>query len=290
MIFNDIYSNLKHWYKLEETTGINVDDAKGSSDGTSNRTINNLTNANGVINKCFNFTSTQIDRVTLPYLSDINFYGSWSISFWCKLASIPYGDATKYLFVYQGEETPISLWYNKTGANALLSFYFSNSYGGICNFSHSYNDTDWHFITLSADGVANSLKIYIDAVAHSVDGYTSTLQASEEVTLTFGEQWDGLIDNIQFWNKALSQAEVEWLYNERNFNVLTKYYQVKRYTDASGDAGVVVEKFETLVNPLVVHEDIGLLADGTYGYTLCSVDDDCGTSAESEMIHMTKGT
>src|SRR5210317_280701 len=90
-------------------------------------------------------------------------------------------------------------------------------------------DTNWHHIVVQTTGSA--VEIFIDGESKSVSStyagsgsasswisypnYTGTVRANIGTNASFGPQYsNGQIDQVRFFNKALSAAEVTTLYNE----------------------------------------------------------------------------
>jgi hypothetical protein len=90
-------------------------------------------------------------------------------------------------------------------------------------------DTNWHHIVVQTTGSA--VEIYLDGQSQSVSStyagsgsasswisypnYTGTVRANIGTNASFGPQYsNGQIDQVRFFNKALSAAEVTTLYNE----------------------------------------------------------------------------
>lgn len=212
--------NIVAYYKLDETSGTTAYDALENYNGTNNgATVNQA----GKIGKAYDF-----DGVT-DYVSSaapISF-GAFSISAWVKADNL-----NNFRTVYGGR-------YNSSG-NPLVQLRFYNSKIGIemrsntnsgtgTGYLNTYGSTTlstgtWYYVILTYDD-SGAVKIYLD-------GDTST----PEVSTTYsGGTWsninewhigdgpgllgsdenffDGTIDEVGVWNRALSSTEVAELYN-----------------------------------------------------------------------------
>jgi hypothetical protein len=82
-------------------------------------------------------------------------------------------------------------------------------------------DDRWHHIALVRDaGASDLLKLYIDGVFEISDSYPTILDVSSAGDITFGIDitntrfYDGIIDDIHMYNRALTEAEILELYHE----------------------------------------------------------------------------
>ena len=85
--------------------------------------------------------------------------------------------------------------------------------GSDVQFSAVINDDQWHMLTYVRDGSRGY--IYVDAV--QVGTYNSAFSLDTVTRWSIGQEWDGstpsdfytgMVDDVRFYNKALSQAEV----------------------------------------------------------------------------------
>ena len=85
--------------------------------------------------------------------------------------------------------------------------------GPETEFPPAVNDDQWHMITFVLDG--STITIYTDAV--QVGTLSTTIDVTAETRWSIGQEWDdstpsnfyiGLVDDVRFYNKALTQAEV----------------------------------------------------------------------------------
>lgn len=94
--------------------------------------------------------------------------------------------------------------------------------------SSAYDDGNWHHVAFVYTP-STSLILYVDGVA--VDTNTTSITPSinnETADFTIGayspnqgytgDRWDGDIDEVAVWNKALELADVQTIYNSTNNN------------------------------------------------------------------------
>ena len=82
---------------------------------------------------------------------------------------------------------------------------------------HDVNDNIWHLVVATYDGAGN-IKTYVDGLIDNSD--TKTYNTSGQVNFvgksnhtTWPQYFNGAIDDIGFWNRALTQQEISALYN-----------------------------------------------------------------------------
>jgi len=291
MLFRDIYNNLLHWYKLDEITGNTIYDSKGTKNGISNTSLSLMTNNNGIINKCLQFTDPC--QITITLIPESELSSSFSISFWLKIPS-SISDSKNIFNLGNDIILDCSFGINIISNFIFISFsYYDDIYNNI-QLSYRMNKNEytdkWIFITIIVNYTAPRASLYLDSteVAYQTSDIQTPLNTGTW-NMLIGQPFTGYLDNIQIWNKALNKLEVSFLYKERTFNQnVTKYWRVKRYDISnSADSGTVLDDFENLTNPLIIPENLSLLPAGEYGYTLSYIDEDYGINSESPQTIIT---
>ena len=90
--------------------------------------------------------------------------------------------------------------------------------------SSGYNINNWYMFTVTYEGTTQNL--YMNCVLVNSQPNTGSLQTST-LPLLFGKirgnsgYFDGELDDIGIWNRALTQQEITALYNANNCNNLT---------------------------------------------------------------------
>lgn len=153
----------------------------------------------------------------------------FSIAFWIKSYSgnsdaIPlsknvYGSWSGYMFLVNSTNPG---YCNTTGQ---CSFYVAaSSAGDACANNPISNDsTNWYFLTGIYDATLNKTYMYVNSVLQNDVG-SKTGTSSNTKQLSFGAYNDsptigffkGKLDNIRFYNRLLTQPEIDALYNEVN--------------------------------------------------------------------------
>ena len=193
---------------------------------------------------------------------------SWS--FW-----VNYTSTSLYSFiasVYTGSDVsgvPNALFINSQN-NGRLALALGNNGSYIFNFNHTatgLNDGNWHHVLVSWDGTTNTdaVKFYIDNVVTTSTSSISAASLPNYSEFALGARavdhiipYTGSIDQVRFFNKALSQNEVDTLEAE------TYASSTKSTTDIFGDgSGVALYELDEDANDTGVAIDAGQSASFT---------------------------
>ena len=168
------------------------------------------------------------DYVNCGALNSILGVNAWSVSFWINrdtgtglqtIINLKENSYHGHDFQIFHNENLTRLDVNVNGANAFR------------NASVSLNDDQWYHVLVICDKGespnANKCKVYLDGTLLSNSGGTNMQQISDTNNdVTIGAQlkgtslpylitspWNGLIDEVAFWDKALSASELGEVYN-----------------------------------------------------------------------------
>jgi len=120
--------------------------------------------------------------------------------------------------------------FNRTGLfgqNDAIEFGFINNTtvqiwtpgGGSLNVTHNFQIGEWHHIAVVGDG--SNLRIYFDGVLQGTGGTPTSSYGSSSYGFNIGgggvfdatgNFFNGLIDEVAVWTRALSQAEITQIY------------------------------------------------------------------------------
>ena len=207
---------VSHWLMNDDADTSVVLDNKGSNNGTLSNGLNNYTSENSVdgkINKALDFDGVD-DVVEIPHNASLSFSGAFSISFWAEI-----NDKTTFQRII-GKAT------NWGGSNNYFvgiynnSIYFDLFLDGSrrqSNYNISGLSSGFHHFVCLYDN--SEQIIYIDgSVARSITIGSGTVMTNSS-NLYFGGAitnyvFNGKIDDVRIYNKALSQSEIEVIYNE----------------------------------------------------------------------------
>ncbi len=157
------------------------------------------------------------DYVSVPYNATLE-PADVSVSAWFKTSANPSGDmqiASKRLFSTQGS---YSLGLKQSNSWKIEWGSYDSSWDLVYSDVSNYNDGRWHHIVGVNDGMVN--KLYVDGVLQTQTDSDATLTYDQDSLFIGsynppgpGQSWfNGLIDEVRVYNRALSPDEVGDLY------------------------------------------------------------------------------
>lgn len=207
--YNPVTDGLVSYFNMDETSGSTMEDNYSDNDGTIVGAT--VADANAILGTSYDFDGTN-DTINLGTDSDFRFTTSFSISMWVD------ADAT----------FSASLVDNYNAGNA--EGYFVHITSGVVELwcegasqesvygATSLEGAGWTHVVVTYDGSA--LRVYIDGSSDATPvSYSGTITYSSSCVIGGGgldssiDHFDGQIDEIGFWDEALSASEVTELYN-----------------------------------------------------------------------------
>lgn len=206
------------WWKLDETSGTNASDSSGNgNDGTlTNMSGNEWTT--GQIDGALEFDGNN-DCVSCGDLRPITAY---TAAAWIKADNLAgSGDQNTYGFTimasaHSGQGYPLWLTVGKGGATEVTLRAFESSTTGHTTTNANLNTVDWfHIVATAIKG--STAKVYVNGI-EKLSFTASTTNWTD--TFTIGDLrpnrlicFDGTIDDVRIYNRALSADEITALYN-----------------------------------------------------------------------------
>jgi hypothetical protein len=175
--------------------------------------------ANGTINyavgiKNYAYNANNASRVEINSLATI-LKGDWTLCYWFKLGS----NTSSEMHAVGETQNGASVMF---GRFSTTGRFFLGQAGLHTIGTVSYQDDLWHFVVVEKQG--DTLKAVIDNGAEILTN-TNTLFSTGTVTVfaisSINMPFKGWLDNFCFWDRALSSAEIAWLYSDRT-NYLTE--------------------------------------------------------------------
>jgi hypothetical protein len=200
----------------------NANDESGNgNNGTNNGatlTADRFGNANSAYS--FNGSSNFIEVLSTP---SISFTNSYTISGWF-LANDFNGIGGQYnrTLISKTESSGWNGGYDimiGTSSNQGYVFHTGNINTNFQLNAFGYSVGNWYYVTTTFDG--NTIKLFMNGILISSEIRSGNIQSSS-LPLHFGrrrggsiyDQWfDGKLDDIGMWNRALTQEEITNLYN-----------------------------------------------------------------------------
>jgi len=219
-----LIDDLISYWELNETSGSRID-IHGINDLTDNNTVLYGT---GILNNAADFELANSEYLSITDASQtgLDITGDISISAWVNIESAPSNNGMSIAYKWgAGNQGAYGLVYEDVGGTKqlLLNLYDSGAPGSNIEYRQNTDlgTATWHHVVvkwIASTGVAT---FYVDGTSIGTDTDTSAndIQNGTGVfaigDLATGVQWffDGLIDEVGIWDRAISGAEVTELYN-----------------------------------------------------------------------------
>lgn len=205
-------NNLVAYYKFDGSSGAVVDE-EGTHDGTITGSITR--SATGKINDAFSWPSSGNAYITLANDSDFAFTGDFSISAWISLTS----STTQQQVVARRDGGFGTIQYQIQIISDSIALQLDNGstvYGA--STAIGVDGGAWQHVVVVCD--SNVLKIYLDNSKTTGDTFSGSRQSSTATRIgcnfSSGSPvaiYRGDMDEVGFWSRALTDAEVSDLYN-----------------------------------------------------------------------------
>lgn len=192
------------YWKLDESSG-NASDSIGSNTGTNNGTV---TYSSGKINNGAVFNGSS-QYFTYPNTIQTG-AGSWSVNLWVKTSS---SGTNKELLFWGTGSTGQAIDIYMSSSNKLTSNFYGG--GGIATSTTSINSGSFVMCTVTYDG--SLIKVYVNGTLEATgSSYTANIVSSLRyigIDSGGGNFWNGSMDEIGAWTRALTSTEITQLYN-----------------------------------------------------------------------------
>jgi len=213
------------WLKFDEGSGTTTND---SSLYNRHGSIYGATWTDGKYGKALSFDGED-DYVSIPHIS-LN--TGFTILFWIKTTTT---ENFKFPIANEGSQTFSSGVKGWRFSVAVFCYMGGCDYCSFFDLSESTSnykrvdggkivDGKWHFIALWWDG--STQRIYVDGVKKDEETFSGDI--SNDLPITIGcaadntDFFNGIIDEIRIYNRALSEEEIQMLYHNRIGAVLSK--------------------------------------------------------------------
>lgn len=206
-----LIDNLVTYYKLDEAAGA-VLDSHGTNDGTNYGATPNVA---GKINTCYDFDGYN-DYIDTEFIPTTNSPMTWA--FWINPGTMT--TTKRIMSSTTGGNEVGGLQFQFDATNKIRVVSGDGTGASIFGVSTTTITTgNWFFVVFTFDG--STSKLYVnDGAAELSDTWTPQASATE---LDFGRRaggsvltthyYDGKIDEVGIWSRAITDAEVLELYN-----------------------------------------------------------------------------
>jgi len=212
--YPELLQGLVAYYKFDEGSGTTTVNNRGGASGT---LVNGATWTTGKSGTALDFDGT--DWATIPDATAFNFAGNAgsTISLWFKTTS----SENDFILYHETGGVPGGGWYCEVRAQG-FGFEHRTTNGRISLSSPTtLNNGLWHHAAIVI-APANNSKLYIDGASAASDTtydgiidyhdilYLGTLSGSSDM-------YTGSIDELMFFNRALSANEIRFLYENPGY-------------------------------------------------------------------------
>ena len=213
------------WPLNESTTGTRTDYV-GSNDLTAVNTVPSSIVAPIVYSRSalFDQNNSEELKITDASQTGLNPSGSFTASCWIRgdlfKASASTGFLMKYLTT--GNQRGYALFYNAGFTPRRLSFIVSSD-GTFTNATTAYEEITlstltWYHLAVVYDDDSNTIELFRDGTSVANGSHSGGVHASTDDfrlgRATFGAYFDGRMEAVGFWSRALDSAEISDLADE----------------------------------------------------------------------------
>lgn len=166
------------------------------------------------------------DKLEITHSNNLNFDGgvdSYSINIWVKSndptnGNANYGRLFSKWNEYLTDKYPFVLQYNSNSCMGLI-YHGEQSNKSVVNYSNFW-DNNWHMITFVVNNTNRYIYSYVDGNLQETSVNKATAGTTNSLNIIIGYCWPnsvyykGDIDDISVYNRALSQEEINLIYNQ----------------------------------------------------------------------------
>jgi len=219
ILFSDnlvLMMNFDNVSALGENDTLAVDVSNSGNNGT----VNGSTwTSSGKWNGAYYFDGSN-DYINCGDITQLNGVSAFTMSAWLNQDLIDQSDLI--LHKYINETHQIQIYTHTTGALIFKVCNGAHTYASVYDYSLYMPVNTWHHAVFVFDGSESGndrLKIYIDGSSTSLN-YTGSMPATvanlsgidSNIGHSTSATWNGTIDEVRIYDRALSSAEIEQLY------------------------------------------------------------------------------
>ena len=204
----DLKTGLVSWWNLDEVSGVRYD-SHGSNHLTDNNTVGSVINAGDAMDgAAASFVAANTESLSHATATFPTSEADFSVSMWIK----PTAASGAHTIINSGTGSGANEWLLSHGADFTLTVDGDSDTAGTCT-------TDWQHVVLTYVTATKVMTLYVDTVSVVSGTGTGTGAYKAANDLFLGVQGDGTtepyggqIDEVAFWSRALSTAEIADLY------------------------------------------------------------------------------
>jgi hypothetical protein len=121
--------------------------------------------------------------------------------------------------------TAVSIWWS--ALDGRFTYVFGNASSAVVRSAHSFSTGDFHHVAATYDGVR--FMLFVDGALEGEMALTANIEYGSGVSWSIGSTaayfrslgyprtWNGIIDEVSIYNRALSQAEIQGIVDAAGF-------------------------------------------------------------------------
>lgn len=233
---NTAKTNLIGRWKINEGSGTVIDDSSVTANNGTLTVLSATWNAYGIArvgnlypaikryNKSLKFTGNDATDgyITVPYNAAYALSGNFTLIAWISCEDTASG--ARYFISNLTATTGFAI--GKTGASQVIIFTYSNGTARVTLTSNPYviiANNQPHMVAIVVDDSnPNKIKFFIDGFLNAEQTLGTKLIAStnnlilgNDVRTNWGNAWKGDLNDVQFYNRALTEIELRSIYEDR---------------------------------------------------------------------------
>jgi hypothetical protein len=230
---NDVQNGLVgHWGFDEGTGTITYDESGNGNNGTLVNGPTWQSGSNCIVGNCLSFNASSSQYVSLPNVSALNFTsnGMFSIAVWVDPNTL--SSAWRRGIIVQ--ENYLNSGFRFGFSNGGAPMLWTTQSGGTLQLTSSQllSINQWNYLVVTYNNQQAYMYLNGIQVASSSGTYVAGTNVPK-IGYGVNEYFSGLIDDVRYYNRALSATEVKQLYNSQAFSRYFYVQDVCRTNDAS---------------------------------------------------------
>ena len=214
------HPNLEAYWKLDETSGPVYEDWIGTNDAIA--FANSPEDSLGIVDNSQSFDPANNEGLSVPRDTVFNWgqSESFSVELWFK-NHVDHIDSNA-VFIGRNEGPSAAHWWIGVVPDGTVNCFiriYDLTYA-LCTSTTTVNDTDWHHVVMVRDNSTEKVHLYIDGSWEDDDDYDGTgygLVSDSSINIGWlragptevkNYPYNGKIDELRLYNKALSSLEV----------------------------------------------------------------------------------
>ncbi|MDZ4217082.1 MAG: LamG-like jellyroll fold domain-containing protein, partial [Candidatus Gracilibacteria bacterium] len=189
----------------------------GNSGTATNGAVYTSNPANCKVGGCLQLTGDN-EYVQVPDNSSLDITNAITVSAWVK------GSAYAANNMILHKDTAYGVWYDWSGSaldNSEIMFMFYDSAGAawrVCDSDFNPTPSTWYMFSATYDKLAQQCKFYVNGALNKTSSYSQAIANGGDMRIgawnSAGYDFDGYIDEVQIYPRALSAAQISRLYTD----------------------------------------------------------------------------